>query len=82
MRHLFPDSDTYTDVYDRHRLLTSKVEFTVVDDVILFICVLIFNNFSILQTIMAHCIYLSQRELDILKDRGVGISHCASSNIA
>ena len=32
------------------------------------------------KTIMAHCIYLSKEELDLLKSSGASISHCASSN--
>lgn len=30
---------------------------------------------------MAHGIYLSEEELDILHCRGTGVSHCANSNI-
>lgn len=33
------------------------------------------------RTIMAHCIWLSEREKALLKDRGVWLAHCAQSNL-
>ena len=32
-------------------------------------------------TIMAHCVYLSERELDLIKASGVYVAHCPQSNI-
>jgi guanine deaminase len=32
------------------------------------------------RTLLAHSIYLSDRELQVIKTRGAGISHCAASN--
>ncbi|MBU1935573.1 guanine deaminase [Patescibacteria group bacterium] len=54
---LFPDCDSYTDVYQKAGLLSPR-------------------------TIMAHCIHLSDEELDILKETGTKIAHCPTSNIA
>ena len=34
-----------------------------------------------LQTVMAHCIHLEEREVELFKKRGVGISHCPCSNL-
>ncbi len=33
------------------------------------------------RTIMAHCIWLTEREKALLKDRGVWLAHCAQSNL-
>jgi guanine deaminase len=35
-----------------------------------------------LRTIMAHCIYMSDNELDLIKKTGTKIAHCPTSNIA
>eukprot|EP01102_Stenamoeba_stenopodia_P004903 TRINITY_DN1539_c0_g1_i1.p1 TRINITY_DN1539_c0_g1~~TRINITY_DN1539_c0_g1_i1.p1 ORF type:complete len:525 (-),score=114.10 TRINITY_DN1539_c0_g1_i1:25-1599(-) len=32
------------------------------------------------KTIMAHCVFLDDQEVDLLKDRGVGVAHCPISN--
>ncbi|PKK90846.1 MAG: guanine deaminase [Candidatus Wallbacteria bacterium HGW-Wallbacteria-1] len=32
-------------------------------------------------TVMAHCIHMSDRELEIFKDSGASVSHCPSSNL-
>ncbi|XP_046326734.2 guanine deaminase-like isoform X1 [Haliotis rufescens] len=32
-------------------------------------------------TVLAHCVYISEEELDLLKLRGSGIAHCPNSNI-
>jgi guanine deaminase len=53
---LFPESSSYTDVYDRHGLLNDK-------------------------TVLAHCIYLDQKELALIAKKGAGIAHCPNSNI-
>jgi guanine deaminase len=52
---LFPEAESYTDVYDRAGMLTE-------------------------QTIMAHSIYLSQRERSTLRDHNCAIAHCPCSN--
>ncbi|CAL4116010.1 unnamed protein product, partial [Meganyctiphanes norvegica] len=57
VKELFPWAKSYTDVYDRHMLLTNK-------------------------TIMAHCIWMTDNELKLLKSRGVGVSHCPNSNMS
>ena len=33
-------------------------------------------------TVMAHCVYLSDGEIDLLKQRDCGVSHCPNSNIS
>lgn len=33
------------------------------------------------KTVMAHCIYSSEEEIQLIKDRGVMVSHCPTSNI-
>jgi guanine deaminase len=44
----------------------------------------VYDSFELLtdMTVMAHCIHLSKSERDLLKERKVGISHCASSNFS
>ncbi|XP_067670419.1 guanine deaminase-like isoform X2 [Haliotis asinina] len=32
-------------------------------------------------TVLAHCVYMSDEEFDLLKQRGSGIAHCPNSNI-
>ncbi|KAG0071108.1 hypothetical protein BGZ90_012385 [Linnemannia elongata] len=32
------------------------------------------------RSIMAHCVHIKDEELQLMKDRGAGVSHCASSN--
>ncbi len=32
-------------------------------------------------TILAHCVWLDQEEMRIIKERGAGISHCPTSNL-
>jgi guanine deaminase len=32
-------------------------------------------------TILAHCVHLEEREMEILRDRKAGVSHCPVSNI-
>nr|XP_045585052.1 guanine deaminase-like isoform X1 [Procambarus clarkii] len=55
VRELFPESKSYTDVYDTSGLLGAK-------------------------TIMAHCIWMEEHEMDRLKECDVGVSHCPNSN--
>ncbi|KAH6561570.1 guanine deaminase [Batrachochytrium salamandrivorans] len=42
----------------------------------------VYDEFGLLteKTIMAHCVHLNRHERDLLKARGVGISHCPNSN--
>ncbi len=54
---LFPESQTYSDVYADHGLLRSGYK-----------------------TIMAHCVWLSEREKQLLKERQVVVAHCPHSN--
>ncbi|BGP54237.1 hypothetical protein JCM8202_001371 [Rhodotorula sphaerocarpa] len=41
-----------------------------------------YDRFRLLRqnTVLAHCVHLSSSELDLIKVRGSGISHCANSN--
>ncbi|BGP46792.1 hypothetical protein JCM10450v2_002640 [Rhodotorula kratochvilovae] len=41
-----------------------------------------YDRFRLLRrnTVLAHCVLLSDAEMDLIKARGSGISHCASSN--
>ena len=32
------------------------------------------------QTVMAHCIHLTDAEVQLFKEKGVGIAHCPNSN--
>ncbi|GAP85986.1 putative guanine deaminase [Rosellinia necatrix] len=57
VRDLFPDSKSYTDVYDAHGLLNEK-------------------------TVLAHAIYLSEEEADLIAQRKAGVAHCPCSNSA
>lgn len=44
----------------------------------------VYNHFSLLgqePTIMAHCVYLTENELDLIHDHGVYVAHCPQSNI-
>ncbi|KAF9558011.1 Metallo-dependent hydrolase [Agrocybe pediades] len=52
---VYPERDSYTDVYDHFGLLTKK-------------------------TILAHAVHLKKDEIDLIKKRDAGISHCPSSN--
>ncbi|XP_005092676.2 guanine deaminase [Aplysia californica] len=52
---MFPDCQSYTDVYDQAGLLGER-------------------------TVLGHGVYLSPEELQMLKSRGSGISHCPNSN--
>ncbi|KAJ1678871.1 hypothetical protein EV182_003185, partial [Spiromyces aspiralis] len=56
VRSLFPECESYADVYDKAGLMTER-------------------------TIMAHCVHNTRAELDAMKARGVGISHCPNSNL-
>ena len=42
----------------------------------------VYDEYGLLtsKTIMAHCVHLSADERKLMNERGVGISHCASSN--
>lgn len=55
VQELFPESKSYTDVYDRAGILTRR-------------------------TILAHAVHLSPAEVETIKTRGSGISHCPISN--
>ncbi|KAF9164664.1 hypothetical protein DFQ26_001195 [Actinomortierella ambigua] len=33
------------------------------------------------RTVMAHCVHMKQEELDLMKTRKAGVSHCANSNL-
>ncbi|SCU87018.1 LAFA_0E04214g1_1 [Lachancea sp. 'fantastica'] len=55
VKELFPESKSYTELYDSHQLLTEK-------------------------TVLAHCIHLSDEELDLIKKKKSGVSHCPISN--
>lgn len=55
VKSMFPDYDSYTDVYDGHGLLGPK-------------------------TILAHAVHLSEKEIDLIKEREAKISHCPVSN--
>ncbi|KAL6114396.1 gda [Pungitius sinensis] len=57
VKELFPESESYTDVYLKHNLLTDK-------------------------TVMAHGCHLSDKELDLFKEKGASLSHCPNSNIS
>lgn len=52
---LYPDADSYTDVYARDGLLD-------------------------VPCILAHCVHMHDRELDLVRDRGAVIAHCPTSN--
>lgn len=54
-KELFPNSKTYTNVYDDHGLLREN-------------------------TILAHAIHLEDEEVELIKRRKAGISHCPTSN--
>lgn len=55
VKELFPNCESYTDVYRQNGLLSRK-------------------------TVLAHSIYLSKEEIDIIKQTHSGISHCPISN--
>ncbi len=37
--------------------------------------------FSPLQTYMAHCVYLEESDMQLFKQKGVGVVHCPNSNL-
>lgn len=42
----------------------------------------IYDHFELLRsnTILAHCVHLEESEMDLIKQRNAGISHCPTSN--
>jgi len=40
-----------------------------------------FGLFGQQPTIMAHCVYLADSEMDLIRDRGVWVAHCPQSNV-
>ncbi|KAF9432927.1 hypothetical protein BGZ76_010123 [Entomortierella beljakovae] len=42
----------------------------------------VYNDHGLLnnRTIMAHCVHMKEEELDLMKEKEAGISHCANSN--
>ncbi|KAI8098979.1 guanine deaminase [Halteromyces radiatus] len=56
-RSLFPDSSSYTAIYDDHGLLGP-------------------NSY------MAHCVHMTDSEIDLLASTNTGIAHCANSNFS
>ena len=44
------------------------------------VCMKKVNSLYYLQTYMAHCIYLEDKEIDLLKHKQVGVAHCPNSN--
>lgn len=54
---LFPDSASYTAIYDDHQLLGPS-------------------------SYMAHCVHMTDSEIDLLAERQTGIAHCANSNFS
>lgn len=59
MKELVPESESYTDAYDRMGLLGGPDSF---------------------RSVMAHCVWCSDEEIRILKDRDVFLAHCPTSN--
>lgn len=55
VKELFPGAKSYTDVYDRAKLLKND-------------------------TVLAHGVHFSEEELETIKERESGISHCPNSN--
>lgn len=44
----------------------------------------VYHNFGLfgqIPTIMAHCVHLSESEMDLIRDSGVYVAHCPQSNI-
>jgi guanine deaminase len=56
-KSLFPDSASYTAIYDDHNLLGPS-------------------------SYMAHCVHMTDSEIDLLAERQTGIAHCANSNFS
>ncbi|KAI8333413.1 guanine deaminase [Chlamydoabsidia padenii] len=56
-RSLFPNSTSYTAVYDDHDLLGPT-------------------------SYMAHCVHMTDDEIDLLAERQTGVAHCANSNFS
>ncbi|CAO3611155.1 unnamed protein product [Cunninghamella blakesleeana] len=54
---LFPESTSYTNIYDDHGLLGPD-------------------------SYMAHCVHMTDEEIDLLATRKTGIAHCANSNFS
>ena len=59
VKELVPESESYTDAYDRMGLLGGPDSF---------------------RSVMAHCVWCSDEEIRILKDRDVFLAHCPTSN--
>ena len=90
IREMFPKNRNYASILDDASLLTSRVssncliimikrmngpELTLINRQWIKISIMF------LQTILAHCVHITDDEIQILKNRNVGISHCPNSNI-
>lgn len=44
---------------------------------------IVYDHFGLLsqKTILAHCVHLEEHEMDLIQQRGAGISHCPTSNL-
>lgn len=93
VKALFPEADSYTDVYHKHNLLTDKVGQVTAKDrtmigkyawvgIISIFYIFNYDNSVDLQTVMAHGCYLSDEELALFRETGASLSHCPNSNIS
>lgn len=92
VKEIFPEADSYAEVYHKYNLLTDKVRLvgdkdgTILETWQLFNWLVAFhfnddNNVD-LQTVMAHGCYLSEKELALFRETGTSLSHCPNSNIS
>ena len=51
-----------------------------IKDIVMNIIFLTMSVLVCLQTYMAHCIYLDEAEIEIIKKNNVGVAHCPNSN--
>lgn len=79
VKDIFPEFSSYAEVYDAAGLLTNKVYYCFFLHS-LFLKKQFKHECLHLQTVLAHGIYLSDSELDIIHKRKSAVIHCPSSN--
>lgn len=84
VKDLFPDSETYTDVYHKFNLLTDKVRHvsSLPSTNVTSTCMTVPVDCAVSQTIMAHGCHLSDKELTVFRETGTSLSHCPNSNFS
>lgn len=84
IKELFPWAKSYTEVYDNMRLLGEKVGGGTLAAELRSFSLGVWSVLTpfFTQTILAHCVWLTDEEVFLLRERGAGVSHCPNSNMS